>query len=153
MSDLLTLTTTATGGGIFGLVGTALGRVAGFLEQRQSMKHEQAKWAHETELLQFQAAAARQADEADQALADVSGSWAGLRASMKAEAGIRPSYHWVDAVRGLTRPTLTLLLWMIAASIWIGSDATVRSSVVDAVTFAATAATLWWFGDRAPKRR
>ncbi|MEM9843020.1 MAG: hypothetical protein AAF767_10225, partial [Pseudomonadota bacterium] len=58
------------------------------------------------------------------------------------------SYRWVDAVRGLTRPLLTVLLWMITAAIWAFADAADRSSIVETATFAATAATLWWFGDR-----
>lgn len=152
MSELVNLTATATGGGLFGLMGTALGRVAGYFERRQSMRHESARWVHEAELLQLQSEAADQEAQANLALADVTGSWSGLRASMETDAAIGSSYDWVDAIRGLTRPTLTFLLWIIAAGIWLGSEAGVRGEVVESVTFAATAATLWWFGDRAPKR-
>ena len=58
----------------------------------------------------------------------------------------------VNAVRGVTRPALTLLLWLIAGMIWLGADMAARASITETAAFAATAATLWWFGDRGPKR-
>jgi len=152
MAEIVGLAASAAGGGVFGLVGTALGRVAGFFERRQTMKHETARWAHEVELIGLQQAAAREETEAELALANVAGSWDGLRASMTADAAIASSYRWVDAIRGLTRPILTLLLWLIATGIWLGADPASKTSIVETATFAATAATLWWFGDRAPRR-
>jgi len=153
MAEIMGLAASAAGGGVFGLFGTALGRIAGFFERRQVLAHETARWAHEVELIGLQQAAAREETEAELALADVSGSWDGLSASMTAEAAIAGSYRWVDAVRGLTRPALTLLLWLIALGIWFGADPAGRASIVETATFAATAATLWWFGDRGPRQR
>ena len=151
MDDIIGLTASAAGGGVFGLLGTALGRVAGFFERRQQQAHEQAKWQHETVLLELQMKADRQETEAELALANTQGSWGGLEASMAAEAAVAPSYKWVDAVRGLTRPVLTLLLWLIAATIFIGAAEEGREAITETATFAATAATLWWFGDRGPR--
>lgn len=71
---------------------------------------------------------------------------------MQAEAALGKSYAWVDAVRGLTRPALTVLLWLIAAVVFQGSDPEGRAAITETATFAATAATLWWFGDRGPRR-
>ncbi|MEM6899413.1 MAG: hypothetical protein AAF583_06555, partial [Pseudomonadota bacterium] len=102
--------------------------------------------------LQLQMQANREETEAEIALAETAGSWDGLRASMMAEAAIGQSYPWVNAVRGLTRPTLTFLLWAIAGVIYFGADAAGRDAITETATFAATAATLWWFGDRGPKR-
>ncbi len=151
MADIAGLAASAAGGGVFGLVGTALGRVAGFFERRQTMKHETARWAHEVDLIGMQQAAARQETEAELALTDATGRWDGLKASMTAEAAIGQSYLWVDAIRGLTRPVLTMLLWLIATGIWFGTDPEGQTSIIETATFAATAATLWWFGDRAPR--
>ncbi|MEO0467551.1 MAG: hypothetical protein AAF216_13495 [Pseudomonadota bacterium] len=150
MDDVIGLTASAAGGGLFGLFGTALGRVAGFFERRQQQAHEQAKWQHETVLLELQMKADRQETEAELALAHTQGSWAGLEASMAADAAVAPSYKWVDAVRGLTRPALTLLLWLIAVVIFVSTSDAGRAAITETATFAATAATLWWFGDRGP---
>ena len=44
MADIAGLAASAAGGGLFGLVGTALGRLAGFFEKRQQLAHEKARW-------------------------------------------------------------------------------------------------------------
>ena len=152
MEDLIGIAASAASGGLFGLAGTALGRIAGFFERKQQYAHEQARWNHESALLELQMQANAQETEAEIALAETAGSWRGLEASMQAEANITGSYVWVNAVRGLTRPFLTLLLWLIAGFIWFGADAAGREAITETATFAATAATLWWFGDRGPRR-
>ena len=152
MEALTGLAASAAGGGLFGLIGTALGRVAGYFETRQRLQHETERWVHETQLLELQQAARAQETEAELALAETAGRWTGLEASMAAEAAIGESYRWVNAVRGITRPALTFLLWLIAALIWLGADAAGRASITETAAFAATAATLWWFGDRGPRR-
>lgn len=152
MSDLIGLTASAAGGGIFGLLGTALGRVAGYFERRQEHAHAREGWHHELQRLQLQRQAQAEAADAERALAETTGSWAGLKASIDADAAIGSSYRWVSAVRGLTRPALTFLLWGIAIVIFMGADAAGRQTITETATFAATAATLWWFGDRGPRR-
>ena len=148
MSNVLGLAASAAGGGIFGLLGTAGSRLAGFFEQRQAFTQERARWAHEVVLHQLNIQAKQAETEAEIALAQTAGSWKGLEASMLAEASLSGGYRWVDAVRALTRPTLTLLLWVITAGIFLATTPSGQADLVDAITFAATAATLWWFGDR-----
>lgn len=148
MADMIGLAASAAGGGIFGLLGTALGRAVGYLERRQSLQHEERRWHHETQLLELQQAAAAAETEAERALIETQGSWSGLTASIAAEAEIGASYKWVDAARALTRPVLTVLLWLITAGIWAHASEVSRASITETATFAATAATLWWFGDR-----
>ena len=152
MADIAGLAASAAGGGLFGLVGTVIGRIAGVVEARQAQAHERARWVHETEMqkLRLEAEAAR--EDAELRKAETSGAWAGLSASMAAEASIGESYKWVNAVRALTRPTLTVLLWGITGAVFLGADTAGQAGIVDTATFAATAATLWWFGDRGPRR-
>lgn len=71
---------------------------------------------------------------------------------MAAEAVIGESDNWVNAVRALTRPALTVLLWGITGTVFLGADKAGQVGIVDTATFAAMAATLWWFGDRGPRR-
>lgn len=148
MADIAGLAASASGGGIFGLIGSVIGRAAGLVERRQ----ERARWADERRLMDLQMQAKRQASEDDLRLADVAGGWQGLSASLAAEASIGESNRWVCAVRGLTRPCLTLLLWVITGLVFLGSGTAARGDIVETTTVAATAATLWWFGDRGPRR-
>jgi len=148
MDAVIGLGLDAAAGGVFGLIGTAIGRVAGFFERRQSYKQAQARWSHELELHKLQMQGRMQETEMELALASQEGSWRGLQASIDAEAKIGTASLWVINMLRLVRPVLTLLLWLITG--WIFS-VTQNGSIVEAAVFAATAATLWWFGDRAPK--
>ena len=148
MANLLGLGLDAVAGGAFGILGTALGRVAGFFERKQAFAQEQARWSHEYKLHELNLQARSQETEMELALAAESGSWRGLETSIQAEAALGKASQWVINILRLVRPGLTLLLWVITAGIFC---VTQESAIVEAAVFAATAATLWWFGDRAPK--
>ena len=152
MADIIGLAASAAGGGVFGLMGTVIGRIAGFFERRQENVHEQARWTHEAALIDLQMKARASELAGQESLAQTSGAWQGLAASLEAEASIGESYRWVNAVRALTRPLLTLLLWLITGLVYLGAAADARAGIVETTTFAATAATLWWFGDRGTRR-
>lgn len=148
MADIFGLGLDAAAGGLFGILGTTLGRAAGFFERKQTFKQEQARWSHEYKLHELNMQAKSQETEMELALAAQSGSWRGLEASIKADATIGKASQWVVNTLRLVRPVLTLLLWLITAWIFIITE---NGAIVEAAVFAATAATLWWFGDRAPK--
>ena len=73
-----------------------------------------------------------------------------------------PVSRWVNDIRSLFRPALTLFLWVVVGVLmWmlLGGglsgiiDAQDAIALVDyairSAIFAASAATVWWFGDRA----
>ena len=148
MADLLGLGLDAAAGGVFGLIGTALGRVAGFFERRDENAQEQARWGHEYRLHELNMQARAQESEIEIELAAQAGSWSGLKASIAAEAASGVASRWVINLLRLVRPSLTFLLWIITAGIFIQTQ---NQAIAEAAVFAASAATLWWFGDRAPK--
>ncbi len=148
MEDIIGLGFDAATGGVFGLVGTIMGRVAGYFERQLMFKQEQARWLHEYKLHELQMQARQQETELELALAAQAGSWRGLEVSMKAEAAIGRASQWVINILRLVRPVLTLFLWVITAWIFY---ITKNGAIVEAAVFAASAATLWWFGDRAVK--
>lgn len=148
MADIFGLGLDAATGGVFGIVGTVLGRVAGYFERKLTFNQEQQRWLHEYKLHELQMQARQQETELELALAAQAGSWKGLEASIKAEAAIGRASQWVINLLRLVRPVLTLFLWAITAWIFY---VTRNGAIVEAAVFAASAATLWWFGDRAPK--
>ena len=162
---------TAGGGALgaaFGALGSVMNRGFGLLEMREKrqdrqleLAHEKDRWAHETDMAQ--AARAGQADEAREALeqTQAEGWWAGLTGSFAAEAAIAPSWPWVAAVRALTRPALTVMLWLLYAALFLAAAAgalhpdaaaSVVTGAADTISFSAATALTWWFGDRAPRR-
>ena len=148
MADLVTLGLDAVAGGVFGILGTALGRVAGFFERRDENAQEQARWGHEYRLHELNMRARAQESEIEIELAAQAGSWAGLNASIQAESSSGVASRWVIDLLRLVRPSLTFLLWIITAGIFVQTQ---NQAIAESAVFAATAATLWWFGDRAPK--
>ncbi len=146
--DWFGLAASAAGGGVFGVIGTALGRVAGYFEQRQSNAFEEKRWTHELSLKRMAMELSQQEADTELSLAEQKGRWAGLSSSLSADAAIPDSYPFVNAVRALTRPTLTLLLWVITTLVFFNVEADLRARITETAVFAATAATLWWFGDR-----
>ncbi len=152
-TEWMGLAASAAGGGVFGLLGTVFGRVYGFFEKKQEHQFREDERRHEIALLAAQREASRAQIDGEIDVADTAGKWAGLEASMKADAAIGESYRWVNAVRALTSPTLTLALWLIIVIVFTMSSSDVRPRLVEAVIFAATSATLWWFGDRTQRGR
>ncbi|PHR93194.1 MAG: hypothetical protein COA69_04385 [Robiginitomaculum sp.] len=148
MANILSFGADAVAGGIFGVFGTALGRVASYFERQQTFVQEEKRWGHELKLHELQMKAKKQETELELAIEAQKGSWRGLEASLQADANIGIANKWVINVLRLVRPALTLLLWLITA--WIFSK-TRDGNIASSAVFAATASTLWWFGDRAPK--
>lgn len=149
MADILGLGLDAAAGGVFGLIGTAFGRVLSVFERKQMQSQERHRWAHELKLHELQMQAKAQETEMEIALAAQAGSWQGLTASIAADAAIGQADTWVINILRLVRPMLTILLWVITGWIFMHTG---NAEIVEAAVFAATAATLWWFGDRAPQR-
>ncbi len=166
--DLMTIADAASGG-LLGLVGSVVGVGARHIQTRAEHKRRLAEQVHELALLDRQRAAAAAETEQEIALAAAAGSWDGLRASIAhdAAAGAAPALPaWVQSVRALMRPALTLLLLAAVIVIWRDLAAVLPPTeaaaagqhLARAVVAAATTAVVWWFGDRslaasAEKRR
>ena len=80
MGDLIGLAASAAGGGVFGLIGTVIGRIAGVVERRQENAQEQARWKHEAALIELQMKARASELAGQESLAQTAGAWRGLEA-------------------------------------------------------------------------
>lgn len=156
-------------GGATGLLGTVAGRLIGLFERRQdrlaaeqSNAFKRERWAHELQLAEQSGREQAAARAADLEKTREQAAGRALARSVAAETALKASYPWVDAVRALVRPTLTLLLWAVATGIYISlltesefladaERADLARYLTASVVYCATAATLWWFGDRAPR--
>jgi len=94
MADLMTLGLDAAAGGVFGLIGTAFGRVTGFFERREAHRQEKARWEHEYRLHELNMKSREQESRIELELAAQAGSWAGLEASIKADAALGRASQW-----------------------------------------------------------
>ena len=149
-------------GGLFGLIGSAVGVVAKYFQERQRQKWEKEKWAHEKDLLKLQMERGDRETENELAIVEANGSWGGLRDSIQAAGKITDVHRWVNDIRALFRLILTLVLWGIATwmfcqvvdgklQVWF-SEMEIKDIVrymVYSTFFMAGTAAGWWFGDRA----
>lgn len=157
--DILNSLSGGAVGAVMGALGSAADRGVGLLELREKRKDRAQEIAHERAMSEMAQTSKSQEALQAQRLAQVQGSYAGLNASIEAD---RPedSYRWVAAVRSLTRPVLTLLLWILFAVMFVlvyqSGGASDRSSQMiasslETISFSAATALAWWFGDRAPR--
>lgn len=154
LGDILSTGASAVSGGLLGLLGNIATKTLTFFEAKQELVLKQAEWQHEIDLLKLQMQEKTQETEQEIAITSAQGAWTGLTASINAEGALPPSYAWVNAVRALVRPALTLGLGGFLACAFFAlapGDAT-RAYVADSLVFAAVTSIVWWFGDRAPKR-
>ena len=154
LGTILGTTTSAVSGGLFGLLGNVASKVVGLFEAKQEFAQKKEEWSHEERLADMQTKAKAAASEQDLAVTASSGSWSGLGESLKAETAIGATYPWVEAVRALVRPALTLGLaaFLCVAFFALTPGDIDRAYVADSLVFAAVTSIVWWFGDRAPKK-
>jgi hypothetical protein len=154
LGDLLGAGASAATGGLFGLIGNIATKAFGYFEAKQAFTQKQAEWGHETDLLKLQMQAKAAETEQEIHVAESQGSWGGLTSSVAAEGAIGASYPWVNAVRALVRPTLTIgLTGFLATAFFSLSPGDIdRAYIADSLVFVAVTSVVWWFGDRAPKK-
>jgi hypothetical protein len=155
MSELFSMAGSALSGGLFGVLGQVANRAFGVWETREKRKDATLAYSHELALIDKQMQAKSEETEHELDLAAAHGSWDGLRASLEVEAKPADSYRWVAAVRTLTRPFLTLetQLALVALMLIVRDRPGLLETVIETVTFGASASLLWWFGERAQNPR
>ena len=154
VGSVLGVGASALSGGLFGLLGNVASKVIGIYEAKPVFAQKKEEWTHEERLLDMQVKAKAAETEQELAVTASSGSWSGLGESLKAETAIGATYPWVNAVRALVRPALTLGLgtFLCAAFFAMAPGDIDRASVADSLLFAAVTSMVWWFGDRAPRK-
>jgi hypothetical protein len=128
-------------GGVLGLLGTGINFTLGYFQRKQ--EHTQ-----RIEMLRIEADVNAAKVAGDVAVAREQGAAGAFVASQQAEANIGRSYPWVEAVRALTRPGLTLLLVILATILRYSADDATRSYIDQNIIVTAVASVTWWFGQR-----
>ena len=128
-------------GGLLGLLGTGVNFALGYFQRKQ-------EHAQRIESLRIEGELNAAKTAGDVAVAREQGAAGAFVASQQAEANIGRSYKWVEAVRALTRPGLTILLVILAAVLRYSADEATRSYIDQNIVVTAVAAVTWWFGQR-----
>ena len=128
-------------GGLLGLFGTGVNFVLGYFQRKQ-------EHAQRIESLRLEGELNAAKTAGDVAVAREQGAAGAFVASQQAEVNIGRSYRWVEAIRALTRPGLTVMLVILAAVLRYSADDATRSYIDQNIVVTAVAAVTWWFGQR-----
>ena len=139
---LLELLTSAAGGGVLGLAGSAFKAWGAYKNRQLEVAHEATMADKRLATMDKELELAKFKGELDLELQESDADAKGLQAAIEAEGKIENTSRWVNDVRGTVRPVLTYGLVAIAATIQ-----------TEAFIFMATTAVTFWFGDRPPKKR
>lgn len=144
-------------GGATGLLGTAISAGIGYFERRQ--RHQQELDLRRVDLeitraesVSAERVAAIEAESTENATALRAIEASHRSAEVRWSRGDSGWFVFVDVVRGLIRPVLTLGFVALAGAIYFrlpaASPADVGARLIDTVLYLATTTTLWWFGTR-----
>lgn len=147
------LTSILTGGatGLLGIIFTAVSR---WFEAKQRMAERAQDYKHELALQQLAMQTRGMELESEQAIADIEATQAMRTGSYDHDRGYGRASQWVVNILRLVRPALTLGLITLTGLIYFSLDnASQRQDVIEMVSYATTAAIVWWFGAREMERR
>ncbi len=148
MEDLIG---SAAGGGLVGLLGTAFNRVVSIWERREIREDTRIQNAHELLLIAEQRETNAQETEAALVTMQTEGSYSGLTASLQHDGTLSNVSPWVNNIRALVRPSITGIS-LVGLSIMAATMAgDLQVTLIESFVFVSTTATVWWFGDRAPR--
>jgi hypothetical protein len=141
----------AAGGGLLGIFGSVLGKGFRIWERREERADRRLQNEHELRLIEEQAKLRAQETEAEIVKLQTEGSYTGLSASLRHDESITPTSGWVNDVRAMVRPAMTLILGIILGAMVYHNVAEVQAEAAQAIVFSAVTAITWWFGDRVPR--
>jgi hypothetical protein len=138
-------------GGATGLIGTLLGKVAGYFETKQKIEIMTLNFEQEVKL-QGLIHGSRMAEKEIEKEIQSAVATAKMRAaSYRQDASYGVVSGWVLSLLRMVRPIITLILAMIVWLIYVSTnDLGVQSDLANQVMFLFGMSVSWWFGDRSP---
>ena len=150
------------------VAGPLFGLVGGVVQKWQDLEAKKVEYAHELKKFDFELTmrdkeriAAQEKSEQDMAFNQqdtegklattiTAGTWAGLQASIDADARqTGTSYKWVEAVRSLMRPGLTIVgMGALTVGCFILADGDLQTGAWASMWTNSSMMLAWWFGTR-----
>lgn len=152
----MSLGSSAVGGSVFGLLGSAAGRALDVWEdgvkEKRALHRFELQLEAERELAVIEAESARAIAEGEAEAEIARADSAALAASYAHDSAIGTGSQWVINTLRLVRPILTLLPISLAAYIAF-VEAGLREDLAAAVIFLMNMTYTWWFGDRSRRAK
>ncbi len=147
--SVLGLLTSASSGGLVGLIGSVASKGFSIFDKLQDIKEKKIDYQHELDLFDKQAALKTAEMENELAITQSSGDREAQVASYTQDTNIGvPSQIIINMLR-LVRPFLTLVLVLFLGVIYYNTpEGELRTEIVDNIVFCAATSLTWWFGSR-----
>jgi hypothetical protein len=145
----------AASGGLLGVAGSLIGKVAGYFEAKQKMKLEEIKNNHSLALMDKQAELQKMAQDANFQLTSLETDSANLIGSYKHDASYGETYKWASSILRFVRPFLTFSIIGVFIFVYFKADQAGDLDTVQRMSneacFLLSTTLSWWFADRSRK--
>ena len=149
--DLLMTTLT---GGATGLIGSVIGKAFSFLDFWVEEKKADKEHNRTVALLELQNKLGAEENERELQIVQEKAAGDARTASYRHDIQMGDgSSMWVVNTLRLVRPVLTLALIIVTLVLYLKANASGRDMIEASVIYLTSSATLWWFGDRAMRKK
>ena len=150
---ILELIGTAMTGGATGIVGSIIGKAFSFLDYWVEEKKANHEHERTITLLELQNKFGSEESEREVAIAQAKADAGSRMASYNHDSMAGTGSLWVVDLLRLVRPVLTFSLILLVGMLYFSSDTGGRATIEASVIFMCSSAVLWWFGDRALRKK
>lgn len=149
---MLELLGTVLTGGATGIIGSVIGKAFSFLDYWVEEKKKDNDHERTLKLLELQNKIGAEENEREMAVADAKYASDQRMAAYDHDAQVGVSSMWVVDVLRLVRPLLTFTLIILVGIIYFNSTGK-RLEIEAGCLYMMSSAVLWWFGDRAMRKK
>ena len=140
-------------GGATGIIGSVIGKAFSFLDAWQEEKKATNEHGRTIELLELQNKLGAEESERELAIAETTAASDIRMASYGQASSAGNGSPWVIDCLRLIRPFLTISLIALVGILYFKAVPDGRATIEASVIYMASSAVLWWFGDRALRKK
>ena len=139
---MLDLLGTVLTGGATGIIGSVIGKIFSFADYW--VEEKKADNEHQRTLAMLEMQGKMKAEEAENEM---------RIASYEHDSGTGTAALWVVNILRLVRPALTLALIILVGVVYFQALPNGRDTIEAGILYMCSSAVLWWFGDRAMRKK
>jgi len=140
-------------GGITGVVGSVIGKAFSFLDAWQEEKKATNEHGRTLELLELQNKLGAEESEREMAITQSKIDADSRVASYSHDSMAGTGSLWVVDCLRLVRPVLTFSLIILVGILYFKAIPAGRATIEASVIYLCSSSCLWWFGDRAMRKK
>jgi len=150
---MLDLLMTAFTGGATGIIGSIIGKAFSFLDFWVEEKKADSEHGRTIQLLELQNKLGAEENERELEIVKTKAAGDARTASYQHDIFLGNGSVWVVDVLRLVRPVLTFTLIILVGILYFQSDINGKNIMEASVVYMCSSCVLWWFGDRAIRKK